>query len=170
VNPDAEASLAFLGNRGDAAISYEGATFQTVFFGFPFEAIADLADRTEVMSTLVEWFGGCGEPPVDTTHVQAIRMVYRDFGSGRYIVLSTLRILDQNNQPVPDATVHAEWTLPDSSTEAQQEVTNANGIGRFRLRAAQTGTFEYCVTDVIKAGYTYDPSQNGETCDTIVVP
>lgn len=170
VNPDVEAELAFSGNQGDAAISYEGGTFQTVFFGFPFEAIPNLADRTDVVSALVEWFGGCEPPPVDTVHVQAIKIRYRDFGGGRYIAYATLRILDQHNVPAPGATVHVEWTLPDSSTESQQGVTSSNGVARFRLRARQTGTFEYCVTDVVKAGYTYDPSQNGETCETIVVP
>ncbi len=63
VNPDGQAQLAFSGNMGDAAVSFAGASFNTVFLGFPFEAIPNLADRSAVLDTTVDFFGGC-EPPV----------------------------------------------------------------------------------------------------------
>jgi hypothetical protein len=50
----------------------------------------------------------------DTMHVEAIKMRHRDIG-GRYIVYSTLRIVDQDNLPVTGATVSAEWTLPNGA-------------------------------------------------------
>jgi hypothetical protein len=43
-------------------------------------------------------------------------------------------------------------------------------LAHFRVKSLQTGAFEFCVTDAVKDGYTYDPSQNGETCDTWAVP
>ena len=59
VNPDAQAQLAFLGNQGNAAASYAGENFKTVFFGYPFEAIPQLADREAVMEKLLDFFGSC---------------------------------------------------------------------------------------------------------------
>ncbi len=164
VNPDAQAQVAFLGNQGNAGISYDGDTFQTVFLGFPFEAIPNLADRADVTATLVDWFGGCAE-----THVQAIKMKARE-RNGRYIVMAGLRILDQDGQPVGGALVNGEWTLPDGSTDAQEALTNQRGLTRFRTKSLQSGLYGFCVTDVLKVGYVYDPSQNGETCDELNVP
>ncbi len=66
VNPDAQGKVSFIGNQGNAAVSYDGTSFNTVFFGYPFEAIASLANRSAVMQRAVEFFGGC-EPPVRVT-------------------------------------------------------------------------------------------------------
>lgn len=59
VNPNAQGMIAFTGNKGNAAVAYDGAAFNTVFLGFPFEAI-NLAGRTAVMSATLAFFGGCG--------------------------------------------------------------------------------------------------------------
>ena len=58
VIPDAEALEAFVGPKDNTGISYAGATFKTVFLGFPLEAVP-LEGRTAILSTLVEYFGGC---------------------------------------------------------------------------------------------------------------
>jgi hypothetical protein len=105
----------------------------------------------------------------DTVHVDGIRMRYQDRG-GRYVVLARVRVFDQNNQPVDMATVDVEWTLPDLSQEVQQADTNTKGLALFRVRSLESGTFEICVTDITVAGYTYDPSQNNQTCGTLNVP
>jgi hypothetical protein len=63
VNPDGQAQTAFSGNQGNAAISYAGNAFKTVFFGYPFEAIPQAADRQAVMSRLLEFFGSCQAQP-----------------------------------------------------------------------------------------------------------
>jgi hypothetical protein len=110
----------------------------------------------------------CGSD--ETMHVEAIKMRYRDFGGGRYVVFGFLRIVDEAGAPLEGAAVDVEWTLADGSTETQQMVTNNRGLARFRVRSRDTGEFEMCVTDVALDGYVYDPSQNGETCDTITVP
>ncbi len=62
VSPDVSAKLAFSGDKGNAAVSYDGDNFNTVFLGFPFEAIAQPADRADVMESLVSFFGGCEAP------------------------------------------------------------------------------------------------------------
>jgi hypothetical protein len=58
VSPDAEAVLAFDGNQGDAAISYDGDVFNTVFFGYPLETVS-LSGREAILSRLIDFFGGC---------------------------------------------------------------------------------------------------------------
>jgi hypothetical protein len=59
VDPDASGMVAFTGNVGNAAVAYDGASFNTVFLGFPFEAINTLTDRTNVLQAAVDFFGGC---------------------------------------------------------------------------------------------------------------
>ena len=66
VNPDGQAQVAFLGDVGNAALSYDGELFNSVFLGYPFEAIPGLADRSAVMGRAVDFFGGC-EPPADVS-------------------------------------------------------------------------------------------------------
>jgi hypothetical protein len=40
--------------------NHAGASFKTVFLGWPFEGLASLGDRTAVLGAIVNWFGGCG--------------------------------------------------------------------------------------------------------------
>ncbi|NJD60137.1 MAG: M28 family peptidase [Anaerolineae bacterium] len=66
VVPDDSANVAFTGNKGNAAVSYAGNTFNTVFLGYPFEAISSLANRSLVLERAADFFGGC-EPPVSAS-------------------------------------------------------------------------------------------------------
>ena len=58
VSPDAQAQLAFSGNQGNAAISYDGDTFNTIFLGYPLEAVS-LAGRQAILERTIDFFGGC---------------------------------------------------------------------------------------------------------------
>jgi PKD repeat protein len=59
VNPDVQAQVSFFGNHGNAALSFDGENFNTVFFGYPYEAISQLTDREAVMGHLLDFFGAC---------------------------------------------------------------------------------------------------------------
>ena len=83
-----------------------------------------------------------GGGPYDTMHVDGIRMRYRDRGGGRYLLMAIVRIVDQDRQAVPEATVSVEWTPPDASTETQQADTDARSMARFRIKSLVPGTFE----------------------------
>jgi hypothetical protein len=109
--------------------------------------------------------------PVQTSamHVSSITLSYTIKGK-RVTVQSNVSILDQNGNVVPSATVFGEWTLPDGTLTAQSAATNTSGVANFRVTTRQRGLYEICVTNVTKAGYVYDPSQNVETCDVITVP
>lgn len=103
-------------------------------------------------------------------HVSSIKLRALDLGDGRYEVTALVRVVDETGAQVAGALVDAEWTLPNGASRAQQSATNANGAALFRVRTRLTGSVQLCVTDVGKDGYTYDPGQNGETCDSVVLP
>jgi len=105
----------------------------------------------------------------DTLHVNSITLSYSIRGK-RVTVQSLVSIFDQNGSPVPSATVSGEWTLPSGAFVTQSASTNTSGIASFRYTSKLRGTYEFCVTNVVKSGYIYDPAQNLETCDTITVP
>jgi len=173
VNPGTGASVAFTSAAGGGGnkldIDKALGEWKTVFFGTDWVAIYNnnAANGVQVLGTIIDWFGGCEEPP--TVHVGTIKMTFQDLG-GRYLVFGTPKVLDQDGAAVPGALVSGQWTLPDGSTLDQQGTTGATGAVRFRAKSTQTGTYQFCVTDVSKTGYTYDPAQNGETCDSITVP
>ncbi len=58
LDPDATAEVAFVGNNGNAAINKVTGSYRTVFFGFPFGAIAAEADREQVLSALLGYCSG----------------------------------------------------------------------------------------------------------------
>jgi hypothetical protein len=120
-------------------------------------------------ASLPDAFTITGEPG-NTLHVDRIKIRYLERLPGKYVVQGALRILDQDGQAVANALVTAEWTLPNGATTTQQVLTTLQGLARFRIKSTQTGNHEMCVTDVTKAGYTYDPDQNNETCKTIQIP
>ncbi len=89
-----------------------------------------------------------------------------DEDKGR-LIESRVRIRAQEGGPVPEATVRVEWTLPGGATQVQQDDTNEAGFARFALKPTRPGVYEICVEDVRKDGWTYDPAQNRETCETL---
>jgi PKD repeat protein len=102
-------------------------------------------------------------------HVSGIVLTYQRI-SGKYKVTAKVSIVDQNNQVVPGATVYVTWTLPNSSNQSQQALTNTSGVAQFSVQSTLTGIYKICVTNVAKTNWTYDPGQNIETCDTKTVP
>jgi hypothetical protein len=60
--PADNAQIAFAGNTTDAAVSFSGDGFNTIFLAFPFEAAGQAEDRAAVLSRTLEFFGGCDHP------------------------------------------------------------------------------------------------------------
>ena len=107
--------------------------------------------------------------PPGTMHVDDIQMSYLQLNKVRYRVLADITIKDQIANPVDGATVSAQWTQPNGKLVNQQQVTGATGVASFDI-SSKAGTYQICVTDVTKAGWIYDPSQNVKTCETLTVP
>jgi len=107
--------------------------------------------------------------PGEKMHVGDITMWYDKRGIN-YIVYTKVPILDESDQPVADATVYLEITLPDGSVQSFSGTTGADGTVTFKLRSRLTGTYTSTVTDVVKEGWTYDPASNYETSESLTVP
>jgi hypothetical protein len=164
VSPDAEAALAFLGNQGDAAINYEDATFKTVFFGFPLEAVPGLGDRSDVLGTIVEWFGGC-EPPEDTMHVGGIEGFFSLDYLGRPVLRMHVLVEDGGGAPLSHVAVDASMWVPDGGPFERTRYTKPSGNARFHWGSTASGTWEICVDDLTLVGYIYNPGDNVVTCE-----
>jgi len=107
-------------------------------------------------------------PTAFKMHVQSITLTYAVSGKNRTV---TARILinDTSDNPVPGASVVAQWTLPNGFRKNQTATTAADGVATFRY-TSKKGTYQICVTNVTKAGYTYDPAGNYITCGSISAP
>lgn len=106
---------------------------------------------------------------IATLHVTSVTLRYQPQGSNNR-VSARVTIQDADGLPAGDAAVSLDVTLPNGKHRAAQTVTDNKGNSQVNVKTSLHGTFTFCVSDVTKAGYTYDPSQNVETCDSIVVP
>ena len=80
VNPDTQAQVAFIGNvfPYNTAISFNGSNFNTVFLGFPLEAVPQ-AGRQAIMERTLEFLGSCElTPPVIVVSPAAISMTLEE--------------------------------------------------------------------------------------------
>ncbi|KAA3613187.1 MAG: PKD domain-containing protein [Calditrichaeota bacterium] len=103
------------------------------------------------------------DPPAgDEMHVESINVSKQTF-----FVFSrahaTVKIVDQNGDPVSNASIDGSWG--GSVTQSVSLTTNSNGEASSSSRwIFGNGTFEFCVDDVSKTGYTYDSDANVVTC------
>ncbi len=98
----------------------------------------------------------------DETHVASNTVVKESF----FIVTrgnATVKIVDQNGNPVADATVDGSWS--GSVNQSVSITTDANGeANSISSWVFGDGTFQFCVDNVTKTGYTYNASANVVTC------
>ena len=103
-------------------------------------------------------------PGANELHVTSITMSVVASGS-RFNAEALVTVHDENNQPVSGATVSGNFT-GDSSSSASG-VTNASGQVTLSSTKAKNGAnWTFCVTNLAKTGYTYNPAANLETCDS----
>ncbi|NOX44392.1 MAG: S8 family peptidase [Caldiserica bacterium] len=106
-----------------------------------------------------------------TLYVESIEVVlsYR----GPFVWASaTVTVVDTDGSPVEGASVVGQWG--GVVTGEASGITDADGRVTFvsdRVRSPGSGSeFSFCVTDITKDSYVYDPSLNLETCDGATVP
>lgn len=109
----------------------------------------------------------------DTTamHVLSVDVTVRRAGIN-YFGEAAVIVVDQNNDPVEGATVTVQWS--DAVTGAAAGITDPLGeavIASPKIKKVTPGstTFTATVTDVAKAGATYNPAANVETEGSAVV-
>jgi serine protease len=111
------------------------------------------------------------EAPSNTMHVDDITLSPDVHDWGRWFfarVTATISILDSSGSPVEGATVYGSWN--GIYTGDVSGTTNSDGVVKFRTGwVREHGTFEFCVTNVAKEGWTYDATANERTCDSIEV-
>ena len=80
--------------------------------------------------------------------------------------VANVTILDGNGQPVTGATVTGTWSGLVSGTGSA--ITASNGVASLTSPSTKSrGTFTFTVTGVTLPGYSYQPSSNVETADSI---
>jgi len=111
-------------------------------------------------------------PPTIKMRVESIDMttetIYRGPNPWTRAV-ATVTVLDSDGNPVEGATVYGHWS--GLVSEDVSGTTDANGQVTFKTDYVKnaSGTFTFTVDDVVKEGYTYDPSANKHTSDSITV-
>jgi len=106
--------------------------------------------------------------PGGLMHVADIAMSYQKAGVN-YKALATVTIVDAEGVPVGGATVYG--TFSGSTNEGVSGLTGASGqVTLASSNSKQGGSWTFCVDDVIKSGWTYDPGANVETCDSVTAP
>ena len=78
-------------------------------------------------------------------------------------------VVDQDGNPVPYALVLGEWS--NSGTRREVSITNAYGWAPFfsepvSFAGEDKPSFTFCINNIIKAGFVFDPAQGGLTCGT----
>lgn len=104
-------------------------------------------------------------PEPGTVYVNDIAMSLKLAGKNTSAI-ATVWIKNNSGGDVGGATVYGDWTgiVQDSSSG----ITLSNGkVALTSSKTKSSGTFNFCVTDVVASGYTYDSGSNIETCDSI---
>ncbi len=110
---------------------------------------AKASNTVSIMVT--EDIGVCS---MDCVSVDRIAMSYK---AAKGKVVGRVWLLDEYDNPVTDATVHAQWTLPNGSTVDQYRDSGSKARAYFARKANTAGQYTLRVVEVTKAGQTFDP-------------
>ncbi len=104
-------------------------------------------------------------------HINKDKMKFAPTGQpGIFRVVFKARIWDQDNLAAPDVNVLGTFTFPDGSQHPMSAMTNSLGLVKFVTKQSMTGEYGFCITDLVKSGYVYDPGANtAPECLTVVV-
>lgn len=101
-------------------------------------------------------------------HLGNIVVSAEENADGTWQAVATMTVLDANGKPVPDARVVGGWVGAIRRGETEG-VTDANGIIILRSEASERRSeVTFCVTNITRAGFTYDKEANARNCDKIV--
>lgn len=109
-----------------------------------------------------------------TMHVARIDMGIdsRTAGKNRFFWASaTVTVVDENGNPVQDATVYGHWE--GATSDSDSGITDVSGqvlLTSDQVKNPSPGTtFKFVVDNIVLSGWTYDPSKNEETSDSITI-
>lgn len=105
-----------------------------------------------------------------TMHVADITPTFQTLSTGQFRVRATVTIRDAGNAAVAGAAVTTQIRTPNGQVITRTGTTNNNGLTAQTITSRQHGTYTVTVTNVSKAGSTYDPASNVETSDSVTIP
>jgi len=106
------------------------------------------------------------EASANVMHVESIEMeVIQSFFQWTQ-VKATVLIHDNSGNPVSRAMVTGDWSGAYYDEKGLRGATGNDGTVSFRSQLG-LGTFMFTVTEVSKSGWTYDPSKDKETNDSV---
>jgi hypothetical protein len=109
------------------------------------------------------------EPSVDEMHVYSIDMWYEQVRN-KFYIYTEIMIVDIYDNAVAGANVDIDLTLPNAVVVSMSDVTDSNGEVIFLYGPTpKKGTFTSTVTNVVKDGWTYNPNDNVETSESLIV-
>lgn len=95
-------------------------------------------------------------PPTANSLRSASITLSADLQAKRNVVVTGLvAVKDQKGATVSGATVATAWKLPNGTTQNQTGNTSTKGTASFTMKAG-AGTYTVTVTNITKAGYTFD--------------
>lgn len=110
-----------------------------------------------------------GDEETPDMHVAAIEMTYKQRKATNFVT-SQVTVQDSGGAPVAGATVAHTFTLPNGSSSVQTAVTSDDGATAFKVRSGLSGPYKSAVTSISKTGWLYDPADNLETSEILLVP
>ncbi|MHA1778269.1 MAG: S8 family serine peptidase [Candidatus Heimdallarchaeaceae archaeon] len=113
------------------------------------------------------------EGTANTMYVYAIDMWYEPVYWWIFLlgfdVYTKVTVHDSLGNPLAGVTVYLDMTLPSGSHATGNADTGTDGTVTFVYQRGGYGTYTSTVTDLVKTGYTYDPSTNVETSESITI-
>lgn len=101
-------------------------------------------------------------------HLGDIVVSAEENADGTWQAVATMTVLDANGKPAPNARVVGGWVGAIRRGETEG-VTDANGVIILRSEASERRSeVTFCVTNITRAGFTYDKEANARNCDKIV--
>jgi hypothetical protein len=110
-----------------------------------------------------------GEAPVQTLHVESIR-ARLNRPAAPYQIRADVHVADEAGAPLSGADVTVELALPGGDLVTLNATTNEFGRAPFDLSSPGSGSGTLCVTEILLAGYDYDPADNNLTCLDVIFP
>jgi len=134
-------------------------------------ALVTDSDGAVDSATITISVGSATEPPAggSVMHVADIAMSTKS-GGPNVNAIATVTVVDDQGVPVGGATVSGKWSgLTSDSDSGQTDGSGRVSFNSDRLKKP-SGIFNFSVSDVARAGSTYDPGADIETSDSISAP
>ncbi|MBN1330098.1 MAG: S8 family serine peptidase [Candidatus Heimdallarchaeota archaeon] len=112
---------------------------------------------------------GSGGSTTGTMHVLSIDMwVSKSYGPFKDISIKVV-VVDGNGLVLSGVTVTLELLLPSGSKQTYTATTDSTGAAVFTYAKANSGTYTATVTNLSLTGFTYEPSANIETSESLTI-